>query len=412
MKILYSVHGYRPAYRVGGPIVSVSAVAERLVQRGHEVTVFTTNADLDRDLEVPVDRPVHVDGVQVWYFKREEYLKRWLPFVPYLSRSMGFLYAPRMKAVLHRLVPGMDLVHTHMPFVYPTLAAGRAAIRHHKPLFYQQRGVFDPARLKFRRFKKRLYIAAVERPLMRQASTLIALTRAEEDSYRSLKVSTRCRIIPNGVDSAEYRDVPATDVLQRWNVPTEAGVVLFLGRIHPTKGADRLIGAFAQVQATLPGVYLIMAGPDEWGLESRFRDQARQGGWNDRLIFTGMVEGEHKLDLLARADLFVLPSDAEGFSIAVLEALASATPVLISPRCHFPEVVAAGAGEVSATDVPTLARALFTLLSDRARLRAMGKSGRSLVTRHYTWDRVVDLLLDTYQEGLRRYATARRSPPL
>src|SRR5262245_23548825 len=123
MHILYAVPAYKPAYRLGGPIISVSALAERLVRKGHRVTVFTTNSNLDEDLEVPLDQPVDVDGVEVWYFRREEFIKRWLPFVPYLSRSMGFLYAPLMPRQLERLVPKIDLVHVHLPFVYPTYAA-------------------------------------------------------------------------------------------------------------------------------------------------------------------------------------------------------------------------------------------------------------------------------------------------
>ena len=74
MKILFAVHGYKPAYRIGGPIVSVAALAERLVAKGHEVTVFTTNSNLDQDLDVETDRPHLIDGVEVWYFRRESYL--------------------------------------------------------------------------------------------------------------------------------------------------------------------------------------------------------------------------------------------------------------------------------------------------------------------------------------------------
>ena len=96
MKILYAVHGYKPAYRLGGPIHTVSAVAERLVRRGHEVIVFTTNSNLDEDLDVPTDQAIDVEGVQVWYFKHEEPIKRWLPFIPYLAKSMGFLWSDHL----------------------------------------------------------------------------------------------------------------------------------------------------------------------------------------------------------------------------------------------------------------------------------------------------------------------------
>src|SRR6188768_1407095 len=176
VRILYTVHGYKPAYRVGGPIESVAASAELLVQRGHQVTVLTTNSNLDQDLDVPVDQPVAVDGVTVWYFRREEPLRKWAPSVSYLAQSMGFLYAPKMAATLRQLVPDMDLVTTHLPFVYPTFAGARAARQARKPLFYYQRGNFDVERLKFRSLKKSLYIRFVERPIMNGATTLIALT--------------------------------------------------------------------------------------------------------------------------------------------------------------------------------------------------------------------------------------------
>src|SRR6266540_4836543 len=105
MKILYAGTGYKPAYRLGGPIVSVSAAAEMLVRKGHQVTVVATTANGDEELDVPVGVPVDVDGVEVWYFRRQEPLRRFLPIVPYLSRSTGFLYAPEMRAALDRLVP-------------------------------------------------------------------------------------------------------------------------------------------------------------------------------------------------------------------------------------------------------------------------------------------------------------------
>ncbi|HEY4641949.1 MAG TPA: glycosyltransferase, partial [Thermoanaerobaculia bacterium] len=154
MRILYATPGYKPAYRIGGPILSVSAAAERLVRKGHEVTVVTTNANLDQDVDVPLAQPVDVEGVTVWYFRREEPLRKWLPFVPYLSRSMGYMYAPELRAALDRLVPQHDVVDTQMPFVYPTYAASRAALRHHKPLFYHQRGNYLDTHLGRRRFKK------------------------------------------------------------------------------------------------------------------------------------------------------------------------------------------------------------------------------------------------------------------
>jgi glycosyltransferase involved in cell wall biosynthesis len=109
-----------------------------------------------------------------------------------------------------------------------------------------------------------------------------------------------------------------------------------------------------------------------------------------------MVEGDEKLDLLARADLFCLPSEAEGFSLTVLEALASSTAVLLSPGCHFPEVVGAGAGRIADSDPEFLSAALASLLEDRQNLKRMGEAGRTFAERDYSWTNITARLVDLY----------------
>ena len=134
--------------------------------------MFSTNINLDEDLYVPTDRSIDVNGVDVWYFKREALLKKLLFFIPYISKSIGYLYAPRMHSALDELVPNIDIVHTHLPFIYPTHAAARAAFKYGKPLFYHQRGVFDPERLKYRPLKKCTFIHFIEKPIFQRANTL------------------------------------------------------------------------------------------------------------------------------------------------------------------------------------------------------------------------------------------------
>lgn len=404
MRILFSVHGYKPAWRIGGPVVSVSSLAETLVDKGHEVTVFTTNSNLDQDLDVPTDRLIDVDGVQVRYFRREEPLKRFLPHVKYLSQSIGTLYTPDMAAELQTMAGQVDLMHTHMPFVYPTLATARAAFRAGVPLFYHQRGVFDPQRLKFRALKKAMYLSLIEKPILRKATTLIGLTEAERESYAALGVSTPCRVIPNGISLPPPPSVERNDlVLRGLGIEPHHQVVLFMGRLHPIKGADRLLEAFEPVSRRHPSALLVLAGPDEFGIESAFKLRAQGAGLAGRVLFPGMVSGERKSALLHRADLFCLPSDAEGFSMAILEALAHATAVLISPRCFFPEVESAKAGQIVEPTAPRLEQALDELLAQPQVLKAMGRAGKALVADRYTWESVTAQMLDAYAEGIARF---------
>ena len=406
LRILFAVHGYKPAYRIGGPILSVAALAEALVKKGHSVTVFTTNCNLTEDMDVVTDKPVDVDGVEVWYFTRKEPLQKYLPFIPYFAKSMGFLYAPQMWSALERIVPTVDVVHTHLPFMYPTYAAGRAAIRYGKPLFYHQRGVFDPERLRFRAWKKCLYIKFVEVPLLKQANTLICLTEAEIASYRALGVNTRCEVIPNGIDVEKYWQETPEEWHNRLGISRDAKVILFLSRLHPVKGADRLIRAFLNIREKFPKAVLVCAGPDEFKLQDKLKSMI--GGKNSesgRVFFPGMVSGDQKKALLARDDIFCLPSDAEGFSMAVLEAMASKTAVLLSPGCHFDVVETMGAGKVVPKDSDSISAALSDLLSDNDRLKKMGIAGFELVKREYGWDRIVERLLFVYERGIRERKT-------
>lgn len=140
-----------------------------------------------------------------------------------------------------------------------------------------------------------------------------------------------------------------------------------------------------------------MAGPDEQGLTNDLQEKVSKAGLNHRVFFPGMVLGSLKKNLLARADLFCLPSIGEGFSIAVLEAMASATPVLITPDCNFPDVSIHNAGKVEVRD--KWCQALSSLISNPSRLSKMGNNAFKLVKQSYTWDKIVEKMEDAYFYG-------------
>jgi glycosyltransferase involved in cell wall biosynthesis len=399
MHILYVTHAYKPAYRVGGPIWSVSAAAEGLAARGHKVTVFTSNTNLDQILDVPVNQPLMVDGVEVWYFSQKK-ANTWIPRTKYFSQSIGFLVTPALRPAMMRLLPTVDVVHTQNPFVYPTIVAGRLAIKGNTPLFYSQRGVFHPSRLRFRALKKRLFIELFEKPIMRGAAGLIALSPEEHDSFRALGVQTRCHIIPNGIDVGAFKTLPSEGFASSFGIRPSDQVILFLGRLHPIKGVDLLIDAFVRIASEHPMARLVVAGPDEFGFADKLRAEIAALNLSERIILPGMVSGDAKLDLLARADLFVLPSMGEGLSMAVLEALASATPVIISPECNMQIVEDVGAGAVIVREPAQFAKAISDLLSDPLRLEAARKSAYALARDHFGWSSIVDKLEAVYKSAL------------
>lgn len=395
MHILYVAHGYKPAYRLGGPVWSISALAEGMAARGHRVTVFTTNGNGDEDLEVPTDRFVDVAGVAVRYFRRTEPFRQYVPWLKYISQSIGYLYTPDLVPALQTFLDEVDIVHTQMPFVYPTQAVARRALARRRPLFYSQRGVFDPARLQFRSWKKSLYIQLVERPIMRRATGLVALTPDEVSSFRALGVDTPVHLVPNGIDVERFRRVPVGS-LTELGISKDQTVVLFLARLHQTKGADVLVEAFARIAQRHPKSVLVLAGNDEQGLLPGLTARLAAANANARVITPGLVTGELKLDLLARADLFALPSIGEGLSMAVLEALASGTPAILSRECNLPIVETAGAGAVVERSVDEFAHALDRFLKDTA-LRALASDRAYALARdQFGWRPILDRLEALY----------------
>jgi glycosyltransferase involved in cell wall biosynthesis len=407
LHIVYVAHAYKPAYRIGGPIWSISALAEGMVARGHRVTVFATNGNAEEDLDVPTDREVMVDGVGVWYFRRTEPIKHYLPWFKYVSQSIGYLYTPDLRPTMKSMLPSIDVVHTQMPFVYPTQAAARVALAGGRPLFYSQRGVFDPSRLRFRSWKKSLYIRLVERPIMRRATGLVALTPEEAESFRALGVRTPVHLIPNGINVEQFRRVASPGSVLDLGISDSDQVILFLARVHETKGPDVAVDAFIRIAQAHPHAVLVLAGNDEQGLLARLMEKVAALNLQKRVLAPGLVSGQRKIDLLARADVFVLPSIGEGLSMAALEALASGTPAVLSRECNLPIVGEVGAGAVVNRTPEDFARAISRLLSNPELRRESADSAYRLARDHFSWSPILNRLEDIYSR-----ATAEMKAPV
>ena len=129
-----------------------------------------------------------------------------------------------------------------------------------------------------------------------------------------------------------------------------------------------------------------------------FRDQMSQLGLSERLTYVGHVGGERARQVWAVADAFVLPSYSEGFSMAILEAIACRLPSLITTACHFPELDAAGGAVVVTPEVDAVTRGLHELLERSPAERSqLGYNGRRLVEDQYTWDRQAQSLASVYR---------------
>lgn len=164
---------------------------------------------------------------------------------------------------------------------------------------------------------------------------------------------------------------------------------LFLGRIHEKKGCDLLVDAFAGVAASAPDMDLVMAGPDQMGMQATLAQRAADCGVADRIHWTGMIHGDVKWGALRSCDAFALPSHQENFGISVVEALAVGRPVLISNQVNiWPEIEAQQVGLVGEDSASGTDRLLRRWLSLRpAEREAMAARARQSFLDHFKIDR-------------------------
>ena len=359
MKILHVVPTYFPARRYGGPIVAVHGLCKALVARGHEVHVFTTNVDGPGTLDVPVGTPVDVDGVQVRYFA---------------SPQPRLYWSPSMRRALAEEMRTFDVMHTHAVYLWPGVAAARAARAANVPYVISPRGMLVPDLIaKKSRVVKTLWLRLLERRGFAHASAIHFTSQLEwEDAKRIGLPLPSPIVIPNGVDTPVRPDVPR-----------EERTLVFLGRVNWKKGLDRVIEALPRL-----GARLLVAGNDEEDLTPRLRALAQHVRAD--VQFLGPVYGAAKDELLARATLFVLMSVSENFGNAVLEALAMETPAVLSAGVGLADdVVRANAGVIGLDDVPAL-------LGDPERRAVMGRNGRALVESRFAWPRVAQEMEEAY----------------
>lgn len=300
-------------------------------------------------------------------------------------------------ADLEGAVREAGVVHLHGLWQGHTRRGARASRSSVRPYLIAAHGMADPWALRQKRFKKLVYAALVEGRNLRRASCLHALTRPEIGHFRRFAPRTPIALIPNGVHLAPFDSLPDRADLEA-EYPELRGrfVLLFFSRVHKKKGLDLLAPALASVARDHPDVHLLMAGIDDGAL-GPFLADAEARGLGDRITYVGHVSGRQAGRVWGRADAFVLPSHSEGFSMAVLEALAGRLPSLVTEACHFPELNARDAGLSVRPTVEGVAGGLRGLLErSPAQRRAMGERGRALVEARYTWDQQARRLRDLY----------------
>lgn len=240
--------------------------------------------------------------------------------------------------------------------------------------------------------KKKLVGLLFEKRNFAEASFLRALTRKEESQIRAVGYMGPVAVVPNGIDLEEADLCPSGGEGPHFERKRPKRM-LFLSRLHPKKGLDLLVPAWAKLAPSFPDWELAIVGPDEGGYAAKVREMIRDGGLESCCSVLPSVFGQLKHQVFRSAQMFVLPSHSEGFPMSVLEALAHRVPTVVTTECNVPEIADAGGVWQCLPEQLEIEKTLrLALLSDDVERFQRSSIARRMLEQQYTWERVADAL--------------------
>jgi glycosyltransferase involved in cell wall biosynthesis len=270
--------------------------------------------------------------------------------VPCPAHALGpamlgrFRLSPALLKWLRANLARFDGVVMQGIWTFPGIAVRLAARQAGCPYCVFAHGALDPwfnKKYKLKHLKKKLYWP-IQYPILRDASAVLFTTPMERDLALTSFQPNRWNSMPIPYGVSEPMGDPAFQVetfYQKIPALRTRKYLLFLGRLHEKKGCDLLLHAFANLAPQYPEVDLVVAGPDQVGIQAKLQQIAADRGIADRVHWPGMVSGDLKWGALRASDAFVLPSHQENFGISVVESLAAGRPVLISNQVNiWPEL--------------------------------------------------------------------------
>ncbi len=369
--------------RSGGPIEGVRNLGRHLTGIGHRVEIVSLDAPSEPFIK-DFPFPVHALGPSIGRYR---YCRRLVPWLRQHGREF-------------------DIVIVNGIWQYSSFGAARALRGSDTPYFVFTHGMLDPwfkQTYPLKHLKKWLYWPWGDYRVLRDAKAVLFTCEEERRLARKSFWLYRARekVVGYGIGlPPQAKESLRERFLTQFAELRGRRILLFLSRIHPKKGCDILIRAFARIAAGQPEVSLVMAGPDSKQWMPELKRLASELGVADRIFWPGMLQGELKWGAFYASEAFILPSHQENFGIAVAEALGCGLPVLISDKVNiWREIRDDRAGLVDTDDDDGTYRNMNSWFEMPASERsAMGARASETYRRRFTVQSMADTLLELAHE--------------
>ena len=356
----------------GGPSYSVPALVDstRTVYPDSEIWTLTdgNSSELDRS------------GRQIKFFLRSRF--------PILS---NFMSSPILEAEIHKAIAGGDIIHNHGLWLFPNFYGAwhlKTHTRTKAKLVHSPRGMLGKEARRISAWKKEPVWWLWQKDALKMAHCLHATAESEYNEIREVGLKNPVAIIPNGID------IP--HLTQSRRETGDQKIILSLGRIHPKKGLDRLVRAWAMLEDRFPKWSLRLIGNSEIGHDLELKSLGQQLNLK-RFTIAPAVYGQAKWQAYQSADLFVLPTLNENFGLTVAEALACELPVISTKGAPWQGLEREEAGWWIDHGVEPLARTLVQAMQlDDADRAKMGLRGKAWMARDFGWPAIGQEMANVY----------------
>lgn len=312
-----------------------------------------------------------------------------------ISSPKRWYYSDSLARHLNHRIPRVRAIHAHMLWDYPTWAAARTARLYGKRFVVTPHGSFI-SNWRVVGVHKKVYKSFFLNKILSPPSLIHVLNAEEAAAANRFWPSALSVTIPNPIPKAGY----VNQLPDRFSSATGKRSLLFLGRLWKEKGLEQLLRAWGELKSVVEHLdaKLIIAGPDYREYSHFLVALTRSLGVDSSVVFAGMVQGVEKQALLTSSSGFILPSEGEGFSMAILEACAYKLPLFITKECRFSDCIKQGGGfEVGDSSVESnLVLLKHFLDSSSVALEKMGRVAFEFASKNFSRDKVRKDLLDLY----------------
>ncbi|MHA1460960.1 MAG: glycosyltransferase [Promethearchaeota archaeon] len=387
LKILYLLQFFIPAWRFGGVVQLAYNIAKGMAQRGHEVTVFSTDAfEPGRRIE---EKKNVIDGIEIFYFKNVN---------NYLASKHRIVQPKSLKKQLKKHIQDYDLIHLLDIYAISTFWAYKYSRKGNVPFFITTSGVLSDYSQQSKGLLKKIFNIFLKKPLL-NAEAVIVQTESERNDCEKLGIKN-LNLIKPGITLANYNNLPSRNVFrEKYNLKDDDFCILFLGRIHEVKGIKFLIDAIGQIRNSK--VFLVIVGSKNDYLDHLLKD-SQNFDTNNQIILTGWVSEEEKFEAYMGSDIYCLPSLYDCAPITILEACACGLPIITTTSNGLFEIARDGAGlVVDPGDSDALKNAILEMTNDRDSMKQLGNKGRSIIQADFDWDNKLKELEQLYYSKLK-----------